>query len=67
MPRVGVPLFTTFYPDRFPVGSRVLRRKDNRYYIVSGIQKFIEDGEFVYTVYGYVDPHQGFDQEDIKD
>lgn len=65
MPRSGTPLFTTKYPDKYQVRDRVHRRKDGRYYIITGIQEVFEDGDYVYTIYGYPDPNQdSSDQED---
>lgn len=64
MPRAGIPLFTTRYKESFRMGQRILRRKDQRYYIVCGIHEVVEDGTRVYTIYGYVDSYQGHEQED---
>jgi hypothetical protein len=61
MPRAGISLFTTRYPESFRIGQRIIRRKDGHYYIVASIQQVVEDGDFVYTIYGYKDPNQGHD------
>lgn len=67
MPRAGKPIFTTRYPETFRIGQRIIRRRDQRYYIIASIEQITEDGEFVYTVYGYLDPNQEHEQRDTEE
>lgn len=64
MPRSGNPLFTTKWPNKYQIRDRIIRRRDNKYYIVTAIVEVFEDGNSVYTIYGYLDPNQNDDQEE---